>query len=296
MIRFDARAAAGLLGLVLLCGPLPARAGVMDFLFGSKKAAAEAGAVDPAQRRWRIGEFTAIQLAPKETAAPANEHPQKLHPEGLRQQLTLVRTPVKGAVQPLFSKDELDELVEPLAQALSVAGPGDDVLLLSTARRGEGVLGTPRGITARLFVQGGHLNMLVHDARLDFVNDYIGSRIAPQFDFGSRGRAGTARIESSAAANRRADWLALPLAPAAKPQAAALGAPAAAPIAVVQPAPAAVAPAPAAVTVSPANRPRDTAFYEEQAQRLKGIKLLRDQGAISEEEYQQKRREILSSL
>lgn len=295
MIRFDARAVAALLGMLLLCGPAPARAGVMDFLFGSKKAAAEPAAADPSRRRWRIGEFTAIQLAAKEPGAPANEHPQALHPEGLRQQLALIRTPVKGGMQPLFAADELSELAEPLAQALAVAGPGDDVLLLSTARRGEGVLGTPLGITARLFVQGGQLNLLVHDARLDFVNAYIGSRIPPQFDFGSRARAGAAKVESAAAASRRGDWLALPIAVAAKPQAAPLAAPAAAPIPLMQAAPAAAASAPAAAP-SPATRPRDTAFYEEQAQRLRGIKLLRDQGAISEEEYQQKRREILSAL
>lgn len=259
----------------------------MDFLFGSaKKAGADQpSGADPARRRWRIGEFTAIELVERESGATANDHPQKLHPEGLRQQLALVRTPVKGVAQPLFSADELNELVEPLAQALAVAGPGDDVLLLSTARRGDGVLVAPLGITARLFVQGGHLNLLVRDTRLDFVNTYIGSRITPQFEFGSRTRAGNARLESPAAASRRADWLALPMAVAVQPTAPPLAAPTAKPIAVMPAAP------PAAPT-----RSRDTAFYEEQAQRLKGIKLLRDQGAISEDEYQQKRKEILSAL
>jgi len=273
---------------------LPAHAaGVMDFLFGSKKSGSESAQVDPQRRVWHVGEFTAIRLVPREAGSAPNQHPVVVHPEGLKQQLALVRTPVKGGVQPLFSPDELNELAEPLAQALSVAGPGDDVLLLSTARRGDGVLVTPLGITARIFAQGGNLNLMVHDARLDFVNAYIGSHITPQFDFGTRARASTVSLQSAGAPNRRGDWIALPLAAATTPAAPALTAPAAAPAALVAPA-AAAAPAPA--PAAPGARPRDAAFYEEQAQRLKGLKMLRDQGAITEEEYQQKRKEILSAL
>jgi len=305
MNRLQRRAAAAGLAAAMSLGGVPAQAGVMDFLFGSKKASAEPAQVDPQRRTWRIGEFTAIRLAPREAGTTPNQHPVTLHPEGLRQQLALVRTSVKGSPQPLFSADELNELVEPLAPALAVAGPGDDVLLLSTARRGDGVLVTPLGITARLFAQGGNLNVLVHDARLDFVNAYIGTHIPPQFDFGSRARASTVSLQSAGAASRRGDWLAVPLAMAATPTAAPLAAPVAAQVPVLTAAPAA-APAPAAAVapaaappaapVAPTARPRDAAFYEEQAQRLKGLKLLRDQGAITEEEYQQKRKEILSGL
>ena len=295
-IQRAALAAALAAGGWLACAP--AHAGVMDFLFGSKKSTADAAQVDPQRRTWRIGEFTAIRLVPREPGSAPNQQPVSLHPEGLRQQLALVRTTVKGTPQPLFANDEISELIEPLAQALSVAGPGDDVLLLSTARRGDGVLVAPMGITARLFVQGGSLNLIVHDARLDFVNAYIGTHITPQFEFGSRSHASAVGLQSAGAASRRSDWLAVPVAAAVTPAAAALAAPpapaplmTAAPAAVAAPV-AAVAPAPA----TPPQRSRDAAFYEEQAQRLKGLKLLRDQGVISEDEYQQKRKEILSSL
>lgn len=93
----------------------------------------------------------------------------------------------------------------------------------------------------------------------------------------------------------------------------------ASPVAVAAPAPAAVsvaAPAPIAVptpvvSVSPAApaaaaplatapavpaKPRDAAFFEEQEQRLRTLKRLRDANLISEEEYQAKRREILGTL
>jgi hypothetical protein len=43
-------------------------------------------------------------------------------------------------------------------------------------------------------------------------------------------------------------------------------------------------------------RPRDAAFFEEQEYRLRALKRLRDIGLISEEEYLQKRREVLGQL
>jgi ABC-type phosphonate transport system ATPase subunit len=45
-----------------------------------------------------------------------------------------------------------------------------------------------------------------------------------------------------------------------------------------------------------ASRPRDAAFFEEQELRLRTLKRLRDNGLITEEEYQQKRREVLERL
>jgi hypothetical protein len=45
-----------------------------------------------------------------------------------------------------------------------------------------------------------------------------------------------------------------------------------------------------------ASRPRDAAFFEEQELRLRALKRLRDGGLITEEEYQQKRREVLERL
>jgi hypothetical protein len=143
----------------------------------------------------------------------------------------------------------------------------------------------------------------VHDTRSGFFDVYQGTHQVPPLTYGSRVKAGRDSIASPVATNRRADWLALPLAAAAVPTtvapgpaaAAAQAAPAAAARAAPAPTPPAATPAaPAAPAAAP--RPRDQAFYEEQAQRLKGLKLLRDQGVLTEEEYQAKRREILSSL
>ncbi len=82
----------------------------------------------------------------------------------------------------------------------------------------------------------------------------------------------------------------------------------------VRPAPPAPAPAaatPPSTTVAPAaaavpvparpdgaapRPPRDAAFYEEQEQRLRTLKRLRDRGLITEQEYEAKRREVLDLL
>lgn len=297
MKRMHARGAVAAVVLALGCGA--ANAGVMDFLFGKKSTGADAPAqaADSKRRTWQISEFSAIRLVPKEAGSPANQQPVSLQPEGIRQQLALVRAQVNGKSEALFHADELKDLAEPLSQALSVAGPNDDVLLLSTSRRGEGLLSTPLGVTARLFAQDGNLNVVVRDVRRDFVNAYRGTHIEPQFEFGARAKQSAATLQSPGGANKRADWVQLPIVAAAAPVAVPLAAPAPAPIRTINSvAPAAVAPAAAVVAPAPAAPSRDTAFYEEQARRLKGLKLLRDQNAISEEEYQQKRKEILSGL
>ncbi len=99
-----------------------------------------------------------------------------------------------------------------------------------------------------------------------------------------------------------------PAAAAAAPQSlqSLMAAPSPAPQPVVAPAPvrtaapAAVAPAvapatPPAAATAP-QRPRDAAFFEEQELRLRTLKRLRDSGLITEQEYQQKRKEVLEQL
>jgi hypothetical protein len=304
MKQLHSRALAALITVALGAASVSAQAGVMDFLFGKKASTSESGnaAVNPNKKSWRLSEFTAVQIVPREAGSAPNAHPAKLNPEGVRQQLVLVQAKLDGKSFPLFYGEEIQDLVEPITQALSVAGPNEDIVLLSTHRRGESVLTAPLGITARLFVQDGNLNVIVHDARRDFVDTYIGTKIAPTFEFGSRAQQSKASVQSTSAASKRADWLAIPIAAAvpAPVAPAPVAAPVAAPIPLAGSAGTVTtlpAPVPAPAVVVPAATPtRDTAYYEEQARRLKGLKLLRDQGAITEEEYQQKRKEILSGL
>ena len=284
---------------LLCCGALlfsaaPAQAGWLDTLFGSGSAKAEAAKPGSGQRLWQIHDFSSVALAPREAGSVANGQPITLTVEGLRQQLAQVQSVGPAGPQALFATDELAELVGPLVQAFGRAGPGDDVLLLSSSRRDAGLLSQPTAITARLFVQDNQLHLIVHDARFDFYDTYRGTNAAPRFRFGSRSGAGAAVITSAEAPNRRADWLAIPLSRAAGPAvvqpAAVMTAPAPAPVAapVAVPMPAAAAP--------PARKPLDAAGTEDIERRLETLKRLRDKGLISEDEYQQKRKEILQLL
>jgi hypothetical protein len=98
--------------------------------------------------------------------------------------------------------------------------------------------------------------------------------------------------------NRFGAAVTLPAAPALAPAAAPVAAPVPAPARSTPPVAAVPPPAaPAAAASAPAApRPRDAAFFEEQELRLRALKRLRDGGLISEDEYQQKRREILEKL
>jgi hypothetical protein len=266
---------------VLLAGSLPAHAGWVDSLLGKGSAqadAADASKAGSAQRAWRIKEFTTIELVAREAGAVENQQPKQLRADVLRQQLALVQSVGRSGRQPLFAADELAELIVPLVQALGRAGPDDDVLLLSTSRRDAGVLVAPTAITARLFVQGDSLQFVVHDARFEFYDTYRGTHAAPNFRFGSRTSAGEATLQSVDAPNRRSDWLSIPLRTAATVTA-----------------PPAAIPA-VSTSAPPVHKILDAASADDIERRLETLKRLREKGLIGDDEYQQKRKEILQPL
>ena len=266
---------------VLLGSPRPAHAGWMDSLFGKDSAQTEASKASPGQRIWRIKEFTTIALVPREPGAVENQQPVQVQPNVLRQQLALVQSVGRSGPHPLFAADEIADLIEPLVQAFGRAGPNDDVLLLSASRRDGGVLVAPTAVTARLFVQGGELQLIVHDARFDFYDTYRGTNVAPRFMFGSRTLAGEAAVQSVGASNRRSDWLSIPLR-------------AAAPMAT--PAAATATPAASSTSTEPIRKALDAVGDDDIERRLETLKRLREKGLISDDEYQQKRKEILQRL
>jgi len=302
--RFRLKAVQGALALSLaLAAQSGHAAGVMEWLFGKKEAATTTDQTPDSkdrQRVWPIHEFTVLRLAPIEAGATPNQHPAQVAPEGLRQALATIKTPVKGSNEPLFSNDELSDIVGPLTQAFALAKPSEDIVVLSTFRSG-GFIGPAMSTTARLFVEGGNLNLIVDSTRLEFVDRYRGTGVLPDLSFGSRTKAGSVKLIAGIGTLKRPDWIQLPMGtmPAAEPV------PLAAP-AVVTPrvpiavggtvAPAAAAPAPQPAPAAAPQQPRTPAFFEEQEQRLATLKRLRDKGLITEEEYQQKRREVLQGL
>jgi hypothetical protein len=293
----------------------PSSAGVLDFLFGN--SAEKQATPQPARtgrRVWVVAEFTEVRLAKAEAGAVANSHPINLSPEAIRALLGSIRTPVAGGGdEPMFGVSELADLVESIHLALASALPDEDLLVVSTSRRGGGLLSAPTSITARLFVTGDRLNVIVHDNRFEFFGLYRGAGTLPTFVFGSRTNPSLVNLRRAGANARRADWLEIPFSAAnaaievpggASQPAAAVAAPAAvavspAPAPAPMPTPAAAPAAAAATPVQPAAAPgraRDPAFYDEQEQRLRTLKRLRDNNLISEDEYQQKRREVLQQL
>ena len=267
---------------------IPAHAGVLDVLVGSNSAVNQGAAGGKTRRVWSIGDFTEVRVVKAEAGAAPNAHPAAVTAEAMRRLLAEVRTP-RGEGEPLFHSSELDDVVEPIVQALRVAGPDDDVLLLSSSRRGTNIFVGPTAITARLFVVDSKLDLIVHDGRYEFYNEYRGSKRDPVFTFGSRSVQGPASIGRAGAAQRRGDWIEMALAPEPVPLA-----PAPAPATRTEAAPRSDAAAPPAPGAAPRGAARATT--EEIEQRLTTLKRLLDKGLISEAEYNEKRREILQSL
>jgi len=238
--------------------------------------------------QWKLGDFTWIKRQPAEPGAVANAHPVRIDAEALRQELSAIRFISGADSKALFDKDELVPLLEAFREALAVAGPGDDLVLLSTHRRGGGFLSTPYGLTARFFVLEGGLNVIVHDTRLEFLDRYHGMQVLPEFLFGSRATASGVELQSPTASSKRKDWLSIPLERLVAPQRL--------PAAVLVAPPPKASPAPAPSMPEAAPKAKDAAFFEEQEKRLRALKRMREENLITEEEYQQKRREILQNL
>ena len=290
------RALAALACCALLAAT-PAQAGVMDKLFGADTSSAPSTPTPPAtrgQRSWPIRDFTRVELVPREAGAPDNQQPAQLSTEALRQQLAQIEFTGPNGRLPLFTADEIGDLATPLVQALGNAGPGDDVLLLSSYRREGGILVAPKAVTARIFVQGGSLQIIVNEARHDFYDLYRGTDVRPKFTYGSRTTQGVAVLHSTGATNRRPDWISIPLQP--EGSAAASVAPAAAPPPSLQATPTA-AQRTAPVGALPAPRPAVApARADDFERRLETLQRLHEKHLITEDEYQQKRKEILQQL
>lgn len=235
----------------------------MQFLFaGQARPAREAGQTGPTA--WKLGEYTALRLVTAENGAEPSQHPvAMLSPERLRQLLAEIRLAGSGT-ETLFGRDELDSLIPAIIQALQSARPDQDLLLLSTSRRQQGLFGNPLSMALRLFVRNDELNLLAGADRLDLVARHRSTGLIPEIAFGSRLLPGSPQLTGSGS-NRRPDWLVLPLQPPTAQPGAASGHPAAG----------------------------TTGSIE---QRLRALKHLREQDLITDEDYTTRRRELLREL
>jgi hypothetical protein len=279
---------AATLALVLIGGPVHAADAPMDFLFASGMPPASERMVGGVQRIWKLGEFSALRLVAKADASAPNDQPATLDPAAVQSALLGVQFQSSpGVTKPLFLASDLQDISQALAKALALATPQDDVLLMASARYDGALLGLQRSVLARLFVSKGALQLVVKETRADLLASYRVSNTLPAYDFGARNVISASKISAAGAMQLRTDWLALPLG-AAAPTASVPS-----PITLV---PSGVAPKAAPAAAADTYGARDKAFFDQQAQRLEGLKNLRDKNLISEAEYQQKRTEILQSL
>src|SRR5664279_5177660 len=114
------------------------------------------------RHNWEIAPWNWIRRKPAEKGAPANGHPLRVAAGTLAQALDTLRIAAGDADEPLFSQPETRDLGKAMAEALSLAEPGEDLELLSTSKRDRGTFGDSLGVTARVFVRDGKLNIIVH--------------------------------------------------------------------------------------------------------------------------------------
>lgn len=236
-------------------------------------------------------EYVRIERA--EPGAAPSLHPAVVSSEQLRAALSPLRNAAKD--EELFSEDELKTLAPALAKALATAQPNQDVAFAVTGRHGGFGPLVPRTVTTgRVFRTADGLQLITGMVWAQFEGQFRATGVRIAFEPGRRASPvdASVRIAAPNGRNVRSDWVSVLVAPpAAAPVPAAVPAPVA-PAA----APAAVAPAAPAAVAPPPQRPRDAGFFEEQEQRLRTLKRLHDNGLISDEEYRQKRYEVLQQL
>ena len=167
---------------------------------------------------WEISQFTWVKLVPAEAGAAGSQHPVALDFQALSTQLGAIRLVLPDGEEPLFSADELNNLRKPLCEAFAAARPDEDVLVLSTNRRGNDLMKEPAAITARMFWHDQVLQVIVHDARFAFFVQYRTTGRMPDFMFGSRDTPGEPRIQLPGGDHpqeTREDWVRVSLEPGA---------------------------------------------------------------------------------
>jgi hypothetical protein len=208
-----------------------------------------------------------VRIEQIEAGAADNAHPFSTSVAALRPVLANIK--VKGASSsgavPVFTNEELDEIVPHLVAALARAGPKEDVTFAAAGEHGLfGKYSRQSYTTGRLFVRDGQANILFGRVHERYAPDDQGLMLVP----GSR----TRRVETgwdivpenARVADKRSDWVTLE----------------------TKTAPAATTPPAPAVD----------SRYREIDNRLKLLEQLKSDGRITEEEYRERRRAILQGI
>ncbi len=240
------------------------------------------------------GRYSWVRIETRESGAVLNQHPVVVAPAELRALLEQVQW-VDTQSEPLFSAKQLDEISAPVAAALGRANAEQDVSFAVSDQFGLwGPLASRAVTTARVFLRDGQLQLIVGLARRDFESQFRGTGMLIAFEPGQRAQPVDRQVKLAVAGGTgrqvRADWVAL---------GASGDAAAAAPVFPTLPAPAAPSKAPAvspASPVAPAAAKGADELYRGVAERLRALDKLRNDGLITDAEYQEKRRQLLRDL
>lgn len=257
------------------------QAGLLDqSLFGpSDEKRLDEWAKNP-DKKMTWGEWDFVRLAVRGTGSKPNAHPVQLNVKQVANALASVQGMPFKEVKPVFSESEVTRLSLAIVAGLKSATPDQELIFVTTGQHAwTGLVAPVLGNAGRVFFADGKLNIILGMHHSDFVADkQSGSRQDPKFDFGSRSvEAKDVRltgVTEGQATLVRNDWIALTLQPDSSP-AASGAAPANAPAAAV---------------------PSADAFYTKQESRLKALQRLRDQGLITDAEFQAKRAQIIKDL
>jgi hypothetical protein len=261
------------------------------------------------------GPVAYVRIETSEPGAQRNEQPYSVDPAQIRAVLHALRLPSEKN-ESLLNDAEIDEISLHLSRALVKATDSQDVCFAVSGRYGTFSFISPRRVTtARVFRTEGRLNLVFGMVRHDWDSEFKATGTLIAFEPGRRAgplpNEPQVAIDPAYGESRRADWIVLRdldsvAAPTATPSTTtappapvpAATAPAATPPAAPPPpAPAAtVPPAPAPATPPPAAPPGTQPGYDTIAQRLRTLQKLRDDGLITQQEYEQKRQEILKGL
>lgn len=226
-----------------------------------------------------------VRLVPIEPGAPRNAHPFEITGDQLSRLLSSVGVSRATSIDEkrVFTFEELDTIVPPLVEALSRAAPDQDVVFAVAGHQGMFGRLSPESITTgRLFVRDDALNLIfgLMQARLD-IGELNNTGVRPKVVPGSRAHdAGNDVWELDPGLGRlngeRGDWVVF--------ERSAIPAPAAAP-----------ARAPARERQVQPER-TTPARVDEIERRLRVLDELRERGAITDEEYLERRQAILREL
>ena len=236
---------------------------------------AGAGAVAELYR----GKYSSVRIELAEAGAVANQS-HAIDAAELSAALALLKL---NDAQPIFLADELSEVVPHLARALAQTTASEDVVFAVAGRHKLLGLFAPNAVTtARLFVADGKLNLIVGLVQSTFDVERLSNQPTKVFIPGSRLRplAQAGKVAGGAwspSVPGRSDWLVLPL------ERLATSIPMLAPR---------QAGTPSAAVKALATEPA----ISDVERRLAINERLKQQGLVSEQEYQEKRRAILKDF